>query len=189
MTIDPKSNEWTLSKCEVGRETIHVTIPPSGASPKADVYLLADTTGSMTGILDAVKAGASSILNHPGLAGFDVAWGVGNYRDFPVGTGLNSYAFQHQLAPTTVKPDADAAISTWTADEGSDGSEGQLNALQLLATDASIGWRADAKPIVVWFGDAPGMTRSVPASPVTRQRSPRPRPRQPLSPRTSRWSR
>jgi hypothetical protein len=154
--IDPKSNEWTLSKCETARETIHVTVPPSGAAPKADVYLLADTTGSMSGILDAVKAGASSILNHPGLVGFDVAWGVGNYRDFPVGTGINSYALQHQLAPTTVRSDADAAISTWVADEGGDGPEGQLNALQLLATDASIGWRADAKKIVVWFGDAPG---------------------------------
>ncbi len=155
ITIDPTTNDWTLSKCEEHRERITVTVP-KGAAPKADVYLLADTTGSMGPVLAAVKAGASGILNHPGLVGYDVAWGVGNYRDFPVGTGLNSYAFQHQLAPTTDHVPADAAISAWSANEGSDGSEGQLNALQQLATDAGIGWRSDAKKIIVWFGDAPG---------------------------------
>lgn len=156
VTIDPKSNDWRLSQCERAVETITVTIPPTGAAAKADVYLLADTTGSMSGILAAVQAGASSILNHPGLAGFDVAWGVGNYRDFPVGTGLNSYAFAHQLSPTTSHAAADTAIGTWAADEGSDTSEGQLYALHQLGTDPGIGWRADSKRIVVWFGDAPG---------------------------------
>ena len=34
--------------------------------------------------------------------------------------------------------------------------EGQLFALHQLATIPSIGWRADSKRIVVWFGDAPG---------------------------------
>jgi hypothetical protein len=155
ITIDPTTNDWTLSKCEEHREKITVTVP-KGSAPKADVYLLADTTGSMGPVLAAVKAGASGILNHPGLVGYDVAWGVGNYRDFPVGTGLNSYAFQHQLAPTTNHVPADAAISAWSANEGSDGPEGQLNALEQLATDAGIGWRSDAKKIIVWFGDAPG---------------------------------
>jgi len=155
ITIDPTTNDWTLNRCDEHRETITVTIP-KGAAPKADVYLLADTTGSMGPVIDAVKAGASAILGAPGLTGYDVAWGVGNYRDFPVGTGLNSYAFQHQLAPTTSHAAVDAALSTWSANEGSDGSEGQLNALQTLATDPGIGWRSDAKKIVVWFGDAPG---------------------------------
>ena len=156
VTIDPRTNDWSLSECETAVETITVTIPPTGAAAKADVYLLADTTGSMGGIIAAVQAGASAILGHPGLAGFDVAWGVGNYRDFPVGTGLNSYAFAHQLAPTVSHPAADAAISAWAAGEGSDLPEGQLYALSQLATDPSIGWRPDSKRIVVWFGDAPG---------------------------------
>lgn len=156
VTIDPRSNIWRLSECERATETITVTIPPTGTAAKADVYLLADTTGSMAGILAAVQAGASSILNHPGLAGFDVAWGVGNYRDFPVGTGINSYAFAHQLAPTTTHATVDAALSTWAAAEGGDLPEGQLFALHELATNAAVSWRADSKRIVVWFGDAPG---------------------------------
>lgn len=154
--IRPRVNDWRLDRCQRVRETVTVTIPPTGATATADVYLLADTTGSMSGILAAVQAGASGILNHPGLAGFDVAWGVGNYRDFPVGTGLNSYAFAHQLAPTTVHADADAAIAAWAADEGADLPEGQLYALDRLADDPGIGWRTGSRRIVVWFGDAPG---------------------------------
>ncbi|MEU1971103.1 hypothetical protein ABZ477_05580 [Microbacterium sp. NPDC019599] len=156
ITIDPTTNDWRLNRCERVTEKITVTVPKSSAPPKADVYLLADTTGSMFSVLDAVKAGASVILNNPALAGFDVAWGVGNYRDFPVDGIRNSYAFAHQVSPTTNLAVADAAISTWTADEGSDGSEGQLYALHQIATDAGIGWRPDSKRILVWFGDAPG---------------------------------
>ncbi|HYN29736.1 MAG TPA: hypothetical protein VES95_07695 [Dermatophilaceae bacterium] len=157
VTVEPKRNDWTLSRCEEAQERITVTVPPNGTAPKADVYLLADTTGSMTGVLAAVAAGASGILNDPALTGFDVAWGVGNYRDFPVDGGAhNSYAFTHQLTPTTTTADADTAIGAWVADEGADTSEGQLYALDRLANDPGIGWRADSKRIIVWFGDAPG---------------------------------
>src|SRR5439155_3521526 len=151
--IDPPSNTWTLPKCASERETVTVTVPPFGGPPKADVYLLADTTSSMGSVLAAVAAGSTTIVNTP-LPG-DVAWGVGNYRDFPVPTP-NSYAFQHQVSPTTNTAAATGAIGTWTADEGSDGSEGQLFALQQIATDPAIGWRPDSKRILVWFGDAPG---------------------------------
>jgi hypothetical protein len=154
VTIDPSVNDLVLAECAHLAERITVTIPPSGAAPKADVYLLADTTFSMEPILEAVKGGAAAIVT--ALAGFDVAYGVGNYRDFPIAEGTNSYAFQPQLAPTKVLADIQAAVDVWTAAEGSDGSEGQLWALQQIATDPAIGWRPDAKRIVVWFGDAPG---------------------------------
>jgi hypothetical protein len=157
VTIDPTSNDWRLNRCERVTEKITVTVPKSSAPPKADVYLLADTTGSMGSVLASVAAGASAILNNPALAGFDVAWGVGNYRDFPVDGGIhNSFAFAHQVSPTTTLAAADAAISAWSAGEGSDGPEGQLYALHQIATDPGIGWRADARRILVWFGDAPG---------------------------------
>jgi hypothetical protein len=157
VTIFPPSNAWTLAKCTTEHETVTVTVPRSGAAPKADVYLLADTTGSMEPALAAVIAGSTAIVTNPSLAGFDVAWGVGNYRDFPV-PASSSYAFQHQLSPTTTVAAVTAAIGTWTASdgEGSDGSEGQLNALQRIATDPAIGWRPGSKRILVWFGDAPG---------------------------------
>ncbi len=155
VTIDPSVNDLVLAQCAHLDERITVTVPPTGIRPKADVYLLADTTGSMSSVLEAVKAGAAAIVGNPALAGFDVAYGVGNYRDFPV-PAVNSYAFQHQQAPTAVLADVQAAIDVWAAAEGGDGPEGQLWALQQVATDPAIGWRPDAKRIVVWFGDAPG---------------------------------
>jgi hypothetical protein len=157
VTIEPARNDWVLNKCDVARETITVTVPPSGVKPKADVYLLADTTGSMGEVLAAVQSAATAILTDPAFAVLDVAWGVGNYRDFPVDGGAhNTYAFQNQQVPTTVVADAVTAIGTWNANEGSDMSEGQLFALDRLSNDPGIGWRTDAKRIVVWIGDSPG---------------------------------
>jgi hypothetical protein len=154
VTVDPPFNTLTLPKCARQRETVTVTVP-LGGPPKADVYLLADTTGSMGAVLAAVAAGSTAIVTDPSLAGFDVAWGVGNYRDFPV-PDINSYAFQHQVSPTSNLVTVTGAIGTWTADQGGDGSEGQLHALQQIATDPAVGWRPDSKRILVWFGDAPG---------------------------------
>jgi hypothetical protein len=48
------------------------------------------------------------------------------------------------------------AVSTWLASDGGDIPEGQLFALQQIATDPAIGWRPGSKRILVWFGDAPG---------------------------------
>ncbi len=153
--INPISNNWTLPKCATEHETVVVTIPKSGANPKADVYLLADTTGSMAPVIDAVKAGSTTIIGS--FPGVDVAWGVGNYRDFPV-PGSSSYAFAHQLSPSaSTVPAALAAVAAWTTNgEGGDAPEGQLYALHRIATDPATGWRPGSKRIIVWFGDAPG---------------------------------
>jgi len=51
-----------------------VTIPVSGARPKADVYLLSDTTGSMSPVIAAVQAGVGAVVGNPALSGFDVAF-------------------------------------------------------------------------------------------------------------------
>jgi hypothetical protein len=155
ITIDPPTNDLTLPECVTQRETVTVSVPESGTPPKADVYLLADTTGSMVGVLDAVKAGITAVVNDPAFAGFDLAWGAGNYRDFPV-PDSSPYAFQHQLAPTPGAGDVGLAVSAWTADGGGDIPEANLFALQQVAADPVVGWRPDSRRIVVWIGDAPG---------------------------------
>jgi len=154
VTIDPPTNDWTLPECVTEDETVTVHVPKSGVRPKADVYLLADTTLSMTPIIGTVQAGIGAVVSDPAFAGFDVAWGVGNYKDFPV-PGSSPYAFQPQLAPTTDITAVTTAVSTWSVSGGSDIPEGQLFALQQLA-DPAIGWRPGSKRILVWFGDAPG---------------------------------
>jgi hypothetical protein len=155
VTIDPAANDLTLPECVTEHETITVTVPRSGVAPKADVYLLADTTGSMGSILAAVQAGIGAVVADPAFTGFDVAWGAGNYKDFPI-PGSSPYAFQHQLSPTPGPAAVTTAVSAWSASGGVDSPEGQLYALQQVATDPVIGWRPDSKRILVWFGDAPG---------------------------------
>ena len=161
VTVQPATNVLTLNPGDHFDETVTVKIPKDTAAPKADVYFLADTTGSMDGILNAVQAGANSILTALGGVTADLAFGVGNYRDFPD----DAYAFQHQLAPTTVPATVTAAINSWSAAGGGDFPEGQLFALDSLAQPpgGAVGWRAGAKRIIVWFGDAPGHDPICPA--------------------------
>lgn len=149
---DPPRNDLTLKECDRFEETVTVTIPNTAALAKADIYFLADTTLSMDPILAAVRAGASTIVN--GLTGFDFAFGVGNYKDFP----NDPYAFNPQQSVTKVTADVQAAINGWSSSGGSDIAEGQFFALDKLAEPPGgpIGWRADSKRIIVWFGDAPG---------------------------------
>ncbi len=156
ITIDPAANDLTLPECATEDETITVHVPISGVPPQADVYLLADTTASMGPIITTVQAGIDTVLNTAFLG--DIAWGVGNYKDFPI-PAPNPYAFQPQLPLTPGAAGVAAAklaVMAWSASDGSDTPEGQLFALQQIATDPAIGWRPGSKRILVWFGDAPG---------------------------------
>ena len=155
ITIQPDSNILTLNPGETIDETIMVTIPKNAGSTKADVYFLADTTGSMSGILNAVKTGANNILTTLSGLGIDMVFGVGNYKDFASG---DPFSFQHQVSPTNVAATVTAAINTWSASGGGDFPEADLFALDSLAVapGGAIGWRTGSKRIVVWFGDAPG---------------------------------
>ena len=152
--INPAKNDLRLTECDRFTETVTVTIPKDAPFSRADVYFLADTTGSMEPVLAAVRAGAAGIL--AGLSGpiVDLACGVGNYKDFPT----DLYAFDSQVAVTTNLASVQAAIATWSASGGSDIPEGQFFALDKLAEapGGSIGWRPNSKRIIVWFGDAPG---------------------------------
>lgn len=153
--IDPLYNDLVLEPDDSLHEVITVTVPKNAGAAKADIYFLADTTNSMSTPLSNVQSGANAMLS--ALQGFDVAFGVGNYRDFPV-PAPNSYAFQHQQSLTQTVADVVNAINDWKAGEGSDGDEGQFYALDQLAQPpgGTVGWRAGAKRIIVWFGDAPG---------------------------------
>jgi hypothetical protein len=153
VSISPSTNDLYLAAGETYSEDIHVIVPP-GPPQDVDVYFLADTTGSMGNVLAAVQAGAVAMLN--GLLGPSIAFGVGNYKDFPYDSTDNPYCFDHQLDPTQNTSAVLSAIGAWAAGGGVDGSEGQLYALHQLAMDPSIGWRPGAKRVVVWFGDWPG---------------------------------
>ncbi len=130
-------------------KTVHTPEIP----PKPDIYFLADTTGSMTPVINQVKTDAASILTDLDAATSDPRYGAGDYKDFP----YDGYAFSN-AAPIPATDDdgtaALAAIAGWFATGGYDGSEGQFYALDQIA-EGVVNWRADSTKIVVWFGDAP----------------------------------
>lgn len=152
VTINPSVNDLHLTPGQVFTEDIHVTTP---ATPDTlfDVYFLADTTGSMFNIINAVKAGALNILNTLGGMFPNMAFGAGNYRDF---RSSDPFCFQPQQSINLSRPLTLAAINNWTLGDGGDTPEGQIFALDQIATDPVIGWRPGSKRILVWFGDAPG---------------------------------
>lgn len=155
--VDPATVEATLAPGESLDITKTVDVPE--APPKADVYFLADTTGSMGAVLSAVKADAATVLSGIAALVSDVQFGVGQYKDFP----YDAFAFSNDapIGPDDGvggSPDASDAINALSASGGYDGSEGQLFALDRIADagdPTGISWRADASRIVVWFGDAP----------------------------------
>lgn len=154
ITIDPTVNNLSLKLNETFVELIRVNVPPGTGISEADVYFLADTTGSMGSFINAVQTGATNILNTLNAQPVDYQFGVGNYKDFP----NDPYAFQPQQVVTSDTVAVTNAINAWAASGGGDTPEGQLFALDQIAEDngGQIGWRAGAKKIIVWFGDVPG---------------------------------
>lgn len=141
-------------------ETIHldrtITLSTQGAS-RVDVIFLADNTGSMSGIVNKAKSGASSIMTGLGVAG-DYHFGVARYYADPSEGVTSSRAF-NTLAPLSSDVvAAQKAINAWNASGGGDAAEANYFALK-NAADTSV-WRADAQHIVVWFGDAPSHTET-----------------------------
>ena len=154
--VDPESVELILNPGDVQTIQCDVIIPCDTAPPKVDVYLLADTTGSMGAILQAVQDAGDEIVDTLlATPNVDLQIGVGNYKDF---NDSDPYAFQHQQNPTSVAQDIKDAFNDWSAAGGSDPPEAQLYALSKIATDPAIGFRTgtDVKRIIVWFGDRPG---------------------------------
>jgi len=150
-SISPSSYSATIGIGESVTVTKTVTVDAgTPTSSKVDVFFLADTTGSMGGSIGAVISSASSILSATTGLG-DVAWGVGEYKDFG-----DIYAYRLNTAITSTVSSVTAGIGMWAASGGGDFPEANLFGLHSVATDPLTGWRAGSARILVWFGDAPG---------------------------------
>lgn len=138
-----------------------LTMGAFGAS-KVDIFMLADNTGSMGGMIGSVWVGADAILGT--LASrYDATFGVGRYlgdrSESPQATpSTDEYGFKSLLSQTKERTLTKAAIGSWFADGGGDPPEGAFDALEQVATNTA--WRSDAERIVVWFGDAPSHTET-----------------------------
>lgn len=148
-SISPVTASATIA--EGDSITIHKTVTVSAGAPtssKVDVFFLADTTGSMGTAINSVKTQASTLLSS--IAGLgDVAFGVGEYKDFG-----DSYVYRLNQNITTSQASAQTGINLWLAAGGGDTPEANLYGLTQVANTSA--WRPGSARIVVWFGDAPG---------------------------------
>jgi hypothetical protein len=131
------------------------TVTISAGSPtttKTDIFFLSDTTGSMGGTINNVKANAGALMTATSSLG-NVAWGVGDYKD----GNVDAYGYQLDQAVTTNQAAVQAGINTWFASGGGDLPEDNLMGVRRSTTDAASAWRAGAARILVQFGDAYGL--------------------------------
>lgn len=153
-SISPATYSATLGVGDSVTINKTVTVTKT-ATVQADIYFLADTTGSMYGSITNVKTNAANILSTTSGIG-NVQWAVGDYKD--VG---DTYVYRLDQAMTANTAAVTAGINTWGASGGGDWEEAELYALKSAATDAATGWRTGSRKLLIWFGDAPGHDPSV----------------------------
>jgi len=153
-SIAPPSFSTTLS---VGESvTIHKTITlAAGGADLVDLFMLADNTGSMGGIINNAKNGASAIL---GALPTNTWVGVGRYlgdcSEYGLPAGCDeSYIGTHVNAPLSGDlTAAQTGINAWFASGGGDGPEGNFDAMRVISENTA--WRSGSQRLMVWFGDA-----------------------------------
>jgi len=170
VSFDPAACDLVLDPGDTKTVQVTVTIPGRTSFDKLDAYFLADNTGSMALIIADVRDEARDLLTSI-FTGIEpnLRVSVGRYRDFP----FDEFAFDHQLSLGNTMAQVEAAIDDWDAVNGFDGSEGQLYALNQIASAPGIVWRPGAKRVLFWFGTLRATTPSAPTSPASRRPSPR----------------
>jgi hypothetical protein len=113
---------------------------------RADVVFSMDTTGSMGGALENLKAGLSAqIVPDLQIQIPDIAIGITNYEDVPTGSFGSPGDLPFELgSPVTADiMDAQAALTAMFLGGGGDGPESGIEALFQIATGAGMSWPAD----------------------------------------------
>jgi len=114
----------------------------------ADIYFLMDTTGSMGGAIDSLKASLSTpgdgLIDRIRETIPDVWFGVGDHKDYSAGGygGGSDYAYTHRLDMGPSVGDAQSAVNGLSASGGSDGPESQGPALYAIATGQGLPGRS-----------------------------------------------
>jgi hypothetical protein len=164
-TLEPTTVSARLAPGESLPEHKTLTLPESAMPPRADIIFVMDLTGSMGGELEQVKKGATTIMNkvQGDIPDGDVRFGVISHMDYSglySGCGYSSiygydsdYPYKLNQSLTTDKPAVQAAIDSLALGWGADGPEDYTRVLYEAYADTSIGWRDDAKKIIVFWND------------------------------------
>nr|WEL12719.1 integrin beta 1C [Halisarca dujardinii] len=164
-TVQVQPQEVTVSLRPGVEETFNVTVRPSGDFP-LDMYFLMDFSASMNDDLATVQAIANDITNTIQSITTNFRLGFGSFIDkgtlpfFRVNQ-LNSrtisglYSFKHIVNLTS---DGDAfrdAVNRETNSGNNDYPEGGFDGLlQAIVCSNVIGWRSNARHILIYITDA-----------------------------------
>lgn len=126
---------------------------PADPSP-IDVFFLIDTTGSMGGVIDGLRAGLADIVNQLGAAGIPAKFGVGEVKDYPFDPWSTEpdlpYRLFRKVGP--VNDELRDALQQLQASGGGDGPEAMTTGLFQMAT--GVGQRVNGKVMVPRGDDA-----------------------------------
>ena len=117
-----------------------VTVDQTTEVSKADVFFLMDSTGSMGGEISNLRASLNTIIINLDASVSDIAFGLGEYRDFPTGTygsaGDQPFSLRHRIM-TANTPAGFSSIQTTanalTASGGNDLPESGWEAIYQIA--------------------------------------------------------
>jgi Tol biopolymer transport system component len=160
-SVSPASASVQLKPGETQRLTFKLTtaeIPPQ----KVDILFLFDVTSSMQEVLDEAKANGVKIMGALAQSFPDIAFGVGSFADFDAtfevagvmqmyGSG-DDYPWRLNQDINPDKEKAAQVINSLAILDGGDLPESTLTALW---NSVGIGWRPQARRILVLFSDAP----------------------------------
>jgi len=119
------------------------------AGPALDVVIAVDTTGSMTPSIEQAKKDAREVVTDTQAAIPDARFAIIQFRD-------STDAVEYQLVqPMTTDPaQVEAALKPLYADGGDDSPEAYNLVFTRVASDPDIGFRPDARRLLVVIGDA-----------------------------------
>jgi hypothetical protein len=121
-----------------------------------DVMFLFDTSGSMGSVLNEAKAEIGAVIEHINATLPDARYGVAEVRDFP-SSEAEAEGFEKpwrlDQALTSDSGAVKAAIEPLFALGGGDGPESYGRALWETDTNPNVGWRDDARHVIVLVAD------------------------------------
>lgn len=133
--------------------------------PKLDLIFLIDTTASMGGEINQVKASANEIVEALDSTGFDYRVAVADYRDYPELPygGSSDYVYNLNLPFSNDKSAIISSIDALDLGWGADTPESVYSALVMSMTDVNkdiansdnYGWRNGVHKAIIIMGDAP----------------------------------
>ncbi len=123
---------------------------------KGDIMLAFDTTGSMAGVIRSAQQNAIRIMDDLNRLISDVQFGVIDIEDYPIDPyGTKDNVAYRLRQPLTADRDAVRfAIDALQANAGTDQPEAYTRAIYEAHADPAIGWRENARRLLLIFGDS-----------------------------------